>query len=102
MENVIMDGRKASKAAKEEIAKKVKDLKTSGISPALAVVMVGDDPASKIYAGQKRKNCEKVGIDFFFHELPESSTEMEVLLVKSTIPIMEFSSLLRQTLLPLN
>lgn len=85
MENVIMDGRKASKEAKEEIAEKVRDLKTSGVSPALAVVLVGDDPASKIYAGQKKKNCEKLGIKFFFHELPESSTEEEVMSLVSSL-----------------
>ncbi|MEA3285025.1 MAG: bifunctional 5,10-methylenetetrahydrofolate dehydrogenase/5,10-methenyltetrahydrofolate cyclohydrolase [Synergistota bacterium] len=74
-----MDGRAVSKKAKETIAAKVLELGKKGIVPSLAVVLVGDDPASKVYAGQKKKNCESVGISFDFRQLPGETSEEELL-----------------------
>ncbi|EFC91414.1 Methylenetetrahydrofolate dehydrogenase (NADP(+)) [Dethiosulfovibrio peptidovorans DSM 11002] len=79
MNNIVMDGRAVSKKAKESIAAKVLELGKKGIVPSLAVVLVGDDPASKVYAGQKKKNCESVGISFDFHQLPGETSESELL-----------------------
>lgn len=74
-----MDGRAAAKEAKEEIRSRVEAIRAKGVEPALTVVLVGDDPASKVYAEQKRKNCEAVGISFSFHQLPGSTPEDELL-----------------------
>jgi len=74
-----MDGRAVSKKAKETITAKVLELGKKGIVPSLAVVLVGDDPASKVYAGQKKKNCESVGISFDFRQLPGETSEEELL-----------------------
>ena len=79
MDCKIMDGRAAAKEAKEEIRSKVEAVKAKGVEPALTVVLVGDDPASKVYAEQKRKNCESVGISFSFHQLPGETSEDELL-----------------------
>jgi len=79
LNNIVMDGRAVSKKAKETIAAKVLELGKKGIVPSLAVVLVGDDPASKVYAGQKKKNCESVGISFDFRQLPGETSEEELL-----------------------
>ena len=60
---------------KEEIAKRQQD----GIrNPALAVVLVGDDPASTVYVNNKRKECEKVGIKSLFYDLPATTSQSEL------------------------
>jgi len=79
LNNIVMDGRAVSKKAKETITAKVLELGKKGIVPSLAVVLVGDDPASKVYAGQKKKNCESVGISFDFRQLPGETSEEELL-----------------------
>ena len=61
--------------SKEEIAKRQQD----GIrNPALAVVLVGDDPASTVYVNNKRKACEKVGIKSLFYDLPATTSQSEL------------------------
>jgi len=76
----LIDGKKVSEDTREEIAKGVEELKSSsGITPGLAAVLVGDNPASEIYVRNKRKACEKVGIYSEEHKLPESTTEEELL-----------------------
>lgn len=79
MEYTVMDGRVAAKEAKEEIKSRVSALKARGVTPALTVVMVGEDPASGVYAEQKRKNCDSVGISFSFIQLPGETSEKELL-----------------------
>ena len=76
----LIDGKKVSEDTREEIAKGVEELKdSSGITPGLAAVLVGDNPASEIYVRNKRKACEKVGIYSEEHKLPETTTEEELL-----------------------
>ena len=76
----LIDGKKVSEDTREEIAKGVEELKSSsGITPGLAAVLVGDDPASEIYVRNKRKACEKVGIYSEEHKLPAETTEEELL-----------------------
>ena len=76
----LIDGKKVSEDTRAEIAKGVEDLKnSSGITPGLAAVLVGDDPASEIYVRNKRKACEKVGIYSEEHKLPAETTEEELL-----------------------
>lgn len=76
----LIDGKKVSEDTRAEIAKGVEELKeSSGITPGLAAVLVGDDPASEIYVRNKRKACEKVGIYSEEHKLSAETTEQELL-----------------------
>ena len=76
----LIDGKKVSEDTRAEIAKGVEELKESkGVTPGLAAVLVGDDPASEIYVRNKRKACEKVGIYSEEHKLPAETTEEELL-----------------------
>jgi len=76
----LIDGKKVSEDTRAEIAKGIEELKSSsGITPGLAAVLVGDDPASEIYVRNKRKACEKVGIYSEEHKLPAETTEEELL-----------------------
>ena len=58
----ILDGRPAAEAIKREVAEEVRGLKTRGVTPCLAAVLVGDDPASAVYVRNKVRACEDVGI----------------------------------------
>ena len=74
----IIDGKAVSKAVRERVAKETAQLKEKGITPGLAVIIVGEDPASQVYVRNKEKACEEVG---FFSEkfaLPESTTQEEL------------------------
>jgi methylenetetrahydrofolate dehydrogenase (NADP+)/methenyltetrahydrofolate cyclohydrolase len=76
----LIDGKKVSEDTRAEIAQGIEELKSSsGITPGLAAVLVGDDPASEIYVRNKRKACEKVGIYSEEHKLPAETTEEELL-----------------------
>jgi len=78
--NKIIDGRKAAARIKEELRAEVERLRVErALVPGLAVVLVGEDPASKIYVRNKARACEKVGIRSFEHRLAESSTLDELL-----------------------
>ena len=59
---VILDGREYSNSALDQVAEKVQALKKNGITPGLAVILVGDDPASQTYVRSKGKACDRVGI----------------------------------------
>ena len=59
---LIMDGNATAKAVQEKIAQDVEKLKPTGKRPGLAVVLVGEDPASKVYVGRKVKACAELGI----------------------------------------
>ncbi|MDA3872040.1 MAG: bifunctional methylenetetrahydrofolate dehydrogenase/methenyltetrahydrofolate cyclohydrolase FolD [Candidatus Marinimicrobia bacterium] len=62
METKILSGREVSKFHKNRVRENILDLKKKGIIPGLAVVLVGDDPASKIYVNSKSRTCSKLGI----------------------------------------
>ena len=68
-----------AKEKRAEIAKQVEALKEKGVTPGLAVVLVGEDPASQIYVRNKHKACEEVGIYSRKITLPEETTEEEIL-----------------------
>ena len=76
---IVMDGKAVSAAVKDEVKKEVEDLKTKGKVPSLAVVLVGNDPASKVYVGNKKKACEYCGIKSLEYLLEESTSEQELL-----------------------
>ena len=75
----IIDGKKISTEIKDETRDKVAELKAAGKEISLAVVQVGDNPASCVYVRNKKKACEYVGIKSVSHELPEETTEAELL-----------------------
>ena len=75
----IIDGKKISQEIKDELREKVSALKAEGKSICLAVVQVGSDPASSVYVGSKKKACEYIGIESLSYELPEETTEDELL-----------------------
>ncbi|MBQ6229969.1 MAG: bifunctional methylenetetrahydrofolate dehydrogenase/methenyltetrahydrofolate cyclohydrolase FolD [Eubacterium sp.] len=75
----LIDGKKISKDIKDETKEKVAALKEKGIETSLAVILVGNDPASSVYVSNKKKACEYTGIRSLSYELPEETTEEELL-----------------------
>lgn len=75
----IIDGKKISQEIKDELREKVKAMKAEGKTRCLAVIQVGADPASTVYVRNKKKACEYIGIDSLSYELPEETTEEELL-----------------------
>lgn len=76
----ILDGKAMSQQIKQEVAAGVKQRLAQGLrAPGLAVVIVGEDPASKIYVGKKRKSCEELGIKSLAYDFPATTTETELL-----------------------
>ena len=74
-----IDGKKISIEIKDELKEKVKAYKESGVEITLAVIQVGEDPASTVYVGNKKKACEYIGINSLSYELPDTITEEELL-----------------------
>lgn len=75
----IIDGKKISMEIKDELKAKVAELKKEGTELTLAVIIVGKDPASTVYVNNKKKACEYVGIRSLSYELPEETTQEELL-----------------------
>ncbi|HPW45235.1 MAG TPA: bifunctional methylenetetrahydrofolate dehydrogenase/methenyltetrahydrofolate cyclohydrolase FolD [bacterium] len=75
----LIDGKALAAKIRNEIAKDVEALKARNINPGLAVVLVGNDPASSLYVSSKKKACAKAGIESFSYELPASASEKELL-----------------------
>jgi len=75
----ILDGRAVAAQIQRELAGRIAALKTRGVSPGLAFVRVGEDPASKVYVGRKEKACAELGIFSETHVLPERTSENELL-----------------------
>lgn len=75
----LLSGKIVSARVKEELKSEVESLKSQGKQTGLAVVLVGEDPASKVYVRNKEKACEEIGIYSEMHKLPEETTEEELL-----------------------
>lgn len=75
----LIDGKKISQEIKDELKEKVAALKAEGKTGALAVIQVGEDPASSVYVRNKKNACAYIGIESLAYELPESTTEEELL-----------------------
>ena len=75
----IIDGKKTAALIRKEITEEVVKLKRRKIQPGLAVVLVGDDPASEVYVRMKGKACDEIGVASFEHKLPKSTTERKLL-----------------------
>ncbi len=76
---VIIDGKQISQQIKDELKLKVEKLKAEGKTGALAVIQVGDDPASSVYVRNKKNACAYIGIGSLAYELPEDTAEEELL-----------------------
>lgn len=75
----LIDGKAISAAIKDELKEKVEKLKAEGKNISLAVIQVGNDPASSVYVGNKKKACAYIGVESLSYELPEETTEEELL-----------------------
>ena len=75
----IIDGKSVSNKIREELKSEVERLTKKGFRPGLAVVLVGENPASQVYVGSKEKSCQELGILSEAYRLPEKTTEKELL-----------------------
>ncbi len=75
----LIDGKTVSADVKERVRLEVEDLKSKGVESALAVIIVGDDPASRVYVNNKKKACELTGIRSVEYALGKETTEAELL-----------------------
>ena len=75
----LLKGKEVSDRIKDELKEEVAERKGRGIHPGLAVILVGDDPASKVYVNNKKKACEYIGIKSFEYLLPAETSETELL-----------------------
>ncbi len=75
----LIDGKAVSARVKGEVAKEIAELKEKGIEAGLAVVIVGNNQASRVYVNNKKKACAEVGIASYEYALPEETTESELL-----------------------
>jgi methylenetetrahydrofolate dehydrogenase (NADP+)/methenyltetrahydrofolate cyclohydrolase len=81
----VIDGRAIASQILGELAQRVAELKQRGVTPGLAFVRVGEDPASKVYVGRKEKACAELGIFSEMHVLPEQTSEQELLALISKL-----------------
>ena len=75
----IIDGKKISQEIKDELKEKAEAMKARGEERCLAVIQVGSDPASSVYVNNKKKACAYIGIQSLSYELPEETTEEELI-----------------------
>lgn len=98
---MIIDGKVISANVKERLKSEVEKIKAAGLPCSLAVIMVGDNPASKVYVGNKKRTCEELGIYSEVYTLPESTTMDELLaLIKELNGRADISGILCQLPLP--
>ena len=74
----LISGKIISAQINEELCLEVKQLKTKGIEPSLAVVLVGEDPASEVYVRNKKRTSEEIGMRSIGHNLPDTTTQREL------------------------
>ena len=79
MKTKVLDGKKLALQAEIEIKNQVDELLSKGITPTLATILVGDDPASETYVRMKRNTCSRVGIKSIAVELPKNTSTDELL-----------------------
>ncbi|MBQ7961907.1 MAG: bifunctional methylenetetrahydrofolate dehydrogenase/methenyltetrahydrofolate cyclohydrolase FolD [Clostridia bacterium] len=74
-----IDGKEVSASVRNDITEKVTELSAKGVTPGLAVIIVGNDPASRVYVNNKKKGCEQTGMNSFEYALPEETTTDELI-----------------------
>src|ERR1700723_2915613 len=86
----LIDGKAEAARLRERVAAETRALKAShGVTPGLAVVLVGDDPASQVYVRNKAIQTREAGMASFEHRLPESATEAELLALVAALNVRE-------------
>lgn len=97
----IIDGKALAKKIRENLKIECDELKEKGIIPTLAVIMVGDNPASKVYVRNKSKACDEVGIEYKEYLLGEDTTQEELLsLIENLNNNKEINGILLQSPVP--
>ena len=81
----IIDGKAVAQSVKDDVAAQTRQLKEQGITPGLAVVIVGDDSASRVYVNNKKKACAQVGFYSEEYALPAQTTQQELLELVDTL-----------------
>lgn len=79
METRILSGKKIGEEIKQEVAEEARRLTAAGVTPGLAVVLVGDDPASRIYTRNKTRTCQELGLNSELIKLPATTSTRELL-----------------------
>ena len=79
MSSAIINGKEIGQEIRGAVAARVQSLKEKGVTPGLAVILVGDNPASKTYVANKQKSCEQVGMFSELIKLPEDISEQALL-----------------------
>ena len=74
----LISGKIISSQIKEELRNEIENLKERGLEPCLAVILVGEDPASAVYVRNKKRTCEELGIRSLGHDLPETTSQDEL------------------------
>ena len=97
----IIDGKAIAAAVRQDAAAEVRALVEKGIQPGLAVVIVGDDPASRIYVNNKKKACQEIGVYSEEYALPATTTQEELLqLIENLNKKKDINGILVQSPLP--
>lgn len=97
----LLNGKEVAKKTKDELKIEVEKLKSQGINPKLAVIMVGDDSASQVYVRNKSKACNYIGVEFEEHLLPENTKQEELLnLIEELNNKKEINGILLQSPIP--
>ena len=100
---VLIDGKELAKKIRMELKDEVVELKNKGINPKLAVIMVGDDKASKVYVKNKSKACEEIGIEYEEFLLDENTTMEKLLkLIEELNERIDIHGILLQSPIPKN
>jgi len=79
MSAILLDGESLAKKIKEELKREIEDFKSRGKSLTLVAIQVGENPASRVYINQQKKACEEMGLIYNLKELPQSTTELELI-----------------------
>lgn len=79
MSSAVINGKEIGQVIRQEVQKRVETLKADGLTPGLAVILVGDNPASQTYVANKQKSCEQIGMYSELIKLPGETTEQELL-----------------------
>ncbi len=98
---VILDGKETARRVRETLKDKVKELRQNNIFPKLAVIMVGEDPASKIYVRNKSKACEELGIEYEEFLLKKNTTQKQLIdLIQELNKRQDITGILLQSPIP--
>ena len=79
MNPILINGKEVAQQVRAGLISQIQELKDRGVTPGLAVILVGKDPASQVYVGSKVKACAELGLRSFHYELPEETTQDELI-----------------------